>query len=55
MKRGQNLFLDEMSDKLKMGHVRSKTRSLGQILVKPCVGSRGHILRQIIVKLGQNF
>ena len=27
---------------LKMGHVESKTRSLGQILEKSCVRSRGH-------------
>ena len=27
---------------LKLGHVGSKTRSLGQILEKPCVHSRGH-------------
>ena len=27
---------------LKVGHVGSKTRSLGQILEKPCVHSRGH-------------
>ena len=26
---------------LKMGHVGSKSRSLGQILEKPCVRSRG--------------
>ena len=26
----------------KVGHVGSKTRSLGQILEKPCVLSRGH-------------
>ena len=32
----------------------SVTRSLGQILEKPCVHSRGHILSQIILKLGQN-
>ena len=38
---------------LKMGQVRSKTRSIGQILEKPCVRSRGHIFSQIIVKLGQ--
>ena len=38
----------------KMGHIRSKTRSLGQILEKPCVRSRGHILSPIIMKLGQN-
>ena len=39
---------------LKMGQVRSKTRSVDQILEKPCVRSRGHIFSQIIVKLGQN-
>ena len=39
---------------LKMGQVRSKTRSVGQILEKPCVRYRGHILIQIIVKLGRN-
>ena len=38
----------------KMGHVGSKTRSLGQILEKPCVRSTGHIFRPIIMKLGQN-
>ena len=38
---------------LKMGHVRSKTRSLGQISEKPYVHSRGHIFSQIM-KLGQN-
>ena len=37
-----------------MGQVRSKTRSVGQILEKLCVRSRGHIFNQIIVKLGQN-
>ena len=37
-----------------MGHVGSKTRSVDQILEKPCVPSRGHIFSQIIVKLGQN-
>ena len=39
---------------VKMGQVRSKTRSVGQILEKTCVCSRGHIFSQIIVKLGQN-
>ena len=38
-----------------MGDVRSKTRSLGQILEKPCVPSKGNIFRQIIMKLGQKF
>ena len=37
-----------------MGHVRSKTRSPGQILEKPCVCSRGQIFSPIIMKLGQN-
>ena len=37
-----------------MGHVGSKTRSLGQILEKPCMCCRGHIFSQKIVKLCQN-
>ena len=38
-----------------MGHnICSKTRSLYQILKNPCVCSRGHIVRPIIMKLGQN-
>ena len=37
-----------------MLYVRSKTRSLGQTLKKPCVRSRGHIFSPIIMKLGQN-
>ena len=36
-----------------MGHVSSKTRSLGQILEKPYVRSSGHIFSPIIMKLGQ--
>ena len=55
---------------LKMGHVQSKTRSLPQILQKPCVCSGGKSFHQIlekpcvraegqifgliIIKLGQN-
>ena len=31
---------------LKLGHVGSKTRSLGQILEKPCAHSRGPVLIQ---------
>ena len=38
-----------------MGHVRSKSRSQGQILEKSCVHSGGHIFSLIIMKLGQNF
>ena len=37
-----------------MGHVGSKTRSLGQIREKPHLCSRGHIFSLIIMKLGQN-
>ena len=37
-----------------MGHVRSKTGSLGQILEKACVRLRGHTFRPIIMKFGQN-
>ena len=39
---------------LKMGHVGSKTRSLGQMLEKPYVCSRGHISILIIMKLDQH-
>ena len=39
---------------LKMGNVGLKTRSLGQILEKPCVHSKGHIFSPLIMKLGQN-
>ena len=37
-----------------MGHVGLKTRSLGQILEKPCVPSRGQIFGPILMKLIQN-
>ena len=40
---------------MKMGHVGSKTRSLGQILQKPCVCSRDQIFGLILMKLGQRF
>ena len=39
---------------LKMDHVGSKTRSLGQIVGKPCVRSRGRIFSLIIMKIDQN-
>ena len=38
----------------KVGHVGSKTRSLGQILEKPCVLSRGHSFNSKFMKLDQN-
>ena len=37
-----------------MGHVGSKTMSLGQMLENPCVRPRGHIFSPIIVKLCQH-
>ena len=37
-----------------MGHVGSKTSSVGQILEKPLVRSRDHLFSSIIMKLGQN-
>ena len=39
---------------LKLGHVGSKTRSLGQILEKPCVHSRGYSFDLKFMKLNQN-
>ena len=38
----------------KIGHVGSKTRSLGQFLEKPCVLSRRHRLDPVFMKLCQN-
>ena len=46
------LMKSQMS--LKMGYVGSKTMSLGQMLEKPCVRSRGHIFCPIIMKLVDN-
>ena len=41
-----------------MGHIKSKTRSLGQISLKPCSASRGHSMVYYvalsIMKLYQN-
>ena len=38
----------------KLGHVGSKTRSVGQIFEKPCVCSRDHIFGLILMKFGQS-
>ena len=38
----------------KLGHVGSKTRSLGQILEKPCVHSRGHRFDSKVMNFYQN-
>ena len=37
-----------------MGHMGSKTSSLGHIEGKPCEHSRGHSFDPILIKLGQN-
>ena len=39
---------------LKLGHVGSKARLLGQILEKPCVHSRGQSFDSKVMKLNQN-
>ena len=39
---------------LKLAHVGSKTRLLGQILGKPCVHSRVHSFISSVMKLCQN-
>ena len=48
------LVLMKSQRSLKIGQFGSKTRSLDQILEKPCVHSRDHILGQTQVKLCQN-
>ena len=37
-----------------VGHLRSKTRSQGQIIEKPCLDNGGHIFHRIFMKFGQN-
>ena len=37
-----------------MGDVGSKTRSVGQIMEKPCEHSRGHSYGPIVIKHAQN-
>ena len=54
MKHGQNIASMKSQTNLKLSHVGSKARSLGQILEKPCVHSRGHSFSSILMKLGQN-
>ena len=47
MKLDQDVASMKSSTNTKIGHVGSKTRSLGQILQKPSVRSRGHIFSPI--------
>ncbi len=37
-----------------LGHLGSKTRSLGQIIEKPCVDIRDHSFHPTFMKFGQN-
>ena len=37
-----------------MGHGVSKTKSVGQIIEKPCEHSRGHRFDPVFIKLAQN-
>ena len=39
---------------LNLGYLVSKTRSLGQIIEKPCVDNIGHSFHLILMKYGQN-
>ena len=39
---------------LNLGHVGSKSRSLGQIIEKPCLHFRGHNIDSIFIKLTHN-
>ena len=54
MNIAQNVFLIISSWSLKLGQLGSKTRSLGQIKVKPYLHSRVHIFEAIIMNLAQN-
>ena len=38
----------------KMGHVGSKSRSLGEIIENPCERNTGHIFNSIFIKLAQD-
>ena len=48
------IFLIKARSNLKEGHMGSKTRSLGQIVEKPCDHSRCHIISPILMKICQN-
>ena len=46
--------LFQSNTSLNIGHVGSKNRAQGQILEKPCICCRGHIVSLVHMKLGQN-
>ena len=55
MKLGQIVCRNHNMDQLKMGHVESKNRSLGQMLGKSWVRSRGNTFSPILMKHDQNI
>ena len=56
MKLCQHICLNKILNEIEKGpFLIKKTRSLGKILEKPCVCSRGHIFGPILMKLGQNI
>ena len=48
------IILTISQSSLNMGDVGSESRSVGQIMEKPCEHSRGHIFGPIFIKLAQN-
>ena len=54
MKLCQNLYLHDIRPSLKLAPGRSKSLSLGLILEKSCLQSRGHSFDLIFMKLCQN-
>ena len=53
MKLGQNVCINEILKEFEMGHIGSKTGSVGQSLEKTCVCSRGYIFSPILMNLSQ--
>ena len=54
MKLCQNVKYHKFKSSSKLDHVGSKSRSLGQIIKKLCVHSKGHRFGQKFMKLYQN-
>ena len=54
LKIGHNVCLDEVSEELNLGHLGSKTMSLGQIKEISCGCCRGHLSCSIYMKIVQN-
>ena len=45
----QNVYLDDIKARFELCYVVSKTRSLGQMIEKPCKYSRGHNFASIFI------